>query len=147
MLLMLPRNTKQKNKEVKASAKQDKRQFMEDKATEAQTAAAKGDTQTLYKITPELTSPGFGKTPVVKDKNGKVITREKDQHSRWAEHFKEILNRPDQEQSADVERSARELEMKREPITSKEIEKAIRDTKSNRTPGEYNITTNMLKLT
>ncbi|GFR60772.1 endonuclease-reverse transcriptase [Elysia marginata] len=118
---------------------------MEGKATEAQTAAAKGDTLTLFKITRELTSPGFGKTSIVKDKNGKVITREEDQCTRWAKHMKEIFNRPNPEQSAEIGRSARELEMKRGSITYKEIEKTIGDIKSNRAPGEDNITTDRLK--
>ncbi|GFR95564.1 endonuclease-reverse transcriptase [Elysia marginata] len=85
-------------------------------------------------------SPGFGKTSVVMDKkNRKVITIEEDQCTSWEEHFKEILNRPDPEQSLDVGRNARELELKRRPITCKEIEKAVEDSKSNRAPGEDSI--------
>ncbi|GFR65877.1 craniofacial development protein 2 [Elysia marginata] len=87
----------------------------------------------------------LAKPHLSRTKTEKVITREEDQCTHWAEHFKEIFNRPDPEQSADVGRKARELEIKRGPIPCKEIEKAIRDSKSNRAPGEDNVTTDMLK--
>ncbi|GFS22324.1 alginate biosynthesis protein AlgK [Elysia marginata] len=89
---MLPRNTKQKAKKSKHP-----RNKIRDSSRKTRPQRLKQqpqrETQTLHKITRELTNPGFGKTSVVKDKNGKVITREEDQRTRWAEHFKEILNR------------------------------------------------------
>ena len=43
-----------KDKEVKRSARRDKRVFVEESANEAETAAAKGDLNTVYKITKQL---------------------------------------------------------------------------------------------
>ncbi|GFR62620.1 endonuclease-reverse transcriptase [Elysia marginata] len=43
-----------KNKLVKRAARNDKKTYLEDKASEAQEAAFRGDTQTLYRITRDL---------------------------------------------------------------------------------------------
>ena len=44
---------------------------------------------------------GFtNKATVVKDKEGNVLMKEEDQLERWAEHYREILNRPDPEVDA-----------------------------------------------
>ena len=75
----------------------------------------------------------------------KSICREEDQCTRWAEHFKEILNRPDPDHLPDIGQPARELEMNRGPITCKEIQDAIVKSKSNRAPGEDRVTIDMLK--
>ena len=76
----------------------------------------------------------------MRDKEGKVITKEEEQLSRWVEHFKSVLNRPYPETPAVVQGGAIELEMKKGPITCSEIEKAIRETKGNIAPGEDRIT-------
>ncbi|GFR96212.1 craniofacial development protein 2-like [Elysia marginata] len=59
---------KAKSKEVKASAKQGKRQFTGDKAKEAQTEASKLDTQTLYIITRKLTAQVLAKPQLSRTK-------------------------------------------------------------------------------
>ena len=138
-------NYREKNRAVKRSARNDKREYMDSLATEAQTAADKGDTRTVYKITKTLTGGFTNKTTVVKDKNGQVLMREEDQLNRWAEHFKETLNRPDPEEEATIEDTGFVIEMKRGVITQQEIREAIKQTKSNRAPGEDKITADMLK--
>ena len=136
---------REKNRAVKRSSKKDKRNYLQDKATEAQGAAAVGDSRTLYKITRELTGSWKTQNTVVRDKEGKIISKEEDQRARWAEHFQSVLNRPEPEVPAVIQGGAREFEMKKGPITCLEIEKAIRETKGNRAPGEDRITSDMLK--
>ena len=136
---------REKNRAVKRSAKKDKRNYLEDKATEAQEAAAVGDSRTLYKITRQLTGSWKTQPAVVRDKEGKALSKEEDQRNRWAEHFENVLNRPDPERPAEIQGRGRELEMIKGPITCQEIEKAIRETKGNRAPGEDRITSDMLK--
>ena len=82
-----------KNKEVKACAREDKEKFIEDRAKEAEETAAKGEMNTVYKITKELSSKKPTIVPV-KDKVGRVITNEREQAERWKSHFKEVLNLP-----------------------------------------------------
>ena len=102
---------REKNRAVKRSAKKDKRNYLEDKATEAQEAAAVGDSRTLYKITRQLTGSWKTQPAVVRDKEGKALSKEEDQRNRWAEHFENVLNRPDPERPAEVQGRERELEI------------------------------------
>ena len=48
---------REKNRAVTNSAKEDRKKFLEDKATEAKEAAAVGYARTLYKITREYSKP------------------------------------------------------------------------------------------
>ena len=59
-------------KEVKRSARRDKRVFVEKLANEAETAAAKGDLNTVYKITKQLSGQNNTCNKPVKDKHGKL---------------------------------------------------------------------------
>ena len=65
---------REKNRAVKRSAKEDKMNYLKDNATEAQGAAAVGDSRTLYKITRELTGAWKTQNTVVRDKEGKIIS-------------------------------------------------------------------------
>ena len=70
------------NKKVKKSARRDKRQFHDDLATEAETAAERRDIDTLYKITRTLSGKKNNLTKPVKNHEGKPITTESDQRKR-----------------------------------------------------------------
>jgi len=39
----------------------------------------------------------------IRDKQGQLLTTEKDQEARWVEHFKEVLNRPAPEVEPDTD--------------------------------------------
>ena len=131
---------------VKKRTRADKRAFLDNLAEEAQTAADSGDTRSLYKITKQLSGKVTSTSNIVKDKNGKTLTNEQDQRSRWAQHFKEVLNREEPEEAATVEETCRRLEVKQGRISCKEIEDAICLGKNNRAPGEDRITADMLKV-
>ena len=136
---------KEKDKAVKRGARQDKRNYVDSLAAEAQAAAEVGDTRTVYKITKRLTGGFTSKTTAVRDREGKVLMKTEDQLHRWAEHFKETLNRPDPEEEAIIEDTGFHVEMKRGRITQEEIREAICQTKGNRAPGEDRVTADMLK--
>ena len=76
----------------------------------------------------------------MKDKHGKVLTKEQNQLDEWEEQFGETLNRPDPDVEAVIEYMGFEIEMTRGNITQQEIEKAIRQTKGNRAPGKDRVT-------
>jgi len=82
-------------------------------------------------------------TTVVKDKDDNTLLKNEDQQQRWADHFQDVLNRPDTEEEAIVEDTDFHTEMKR---GRNEIEEAIRQTKGNRAPGEDMITADMFKV-
>ena len=135
------------DKEVKRSAREDKRKFIDDLGKEAQDAADRNDTRTVYKITKVLTGTFTNDSCVVKDKQGNVLVKEEDQRARWAEHFKEILNRDEPEETFDFtnDQHQQHIGMRRGKITIEEVTDAIKQTKGNRAPGEDRITADMLK--
>ena len=95
---------------------------MEDKAQEAEDAEKRGDTRVLYKITRDLTGTRSASCSVISDKGGSLLTNEDEQRSRWAEHFRTVLNRPESEIQADIQQITVEFENSRKPITCAEIE-------------------------
>ncbi|CAH8483809.1 unnamed protein product [Heterobilharzia americana] len=82
------------DKEVKKSARKDKRHFYETLASEAEQAAGKRDLTTLYQITRLLSGKRPTQMKPIKDEEGNLITKEEKQRKRWADHFKKLLNRP-----------------------------------------------------
>ena len=79
---------------VKRSARKDKRRYIEELTKEAETAAGQRNMKKLYDTTRTLSGKNSNPSRPVKDKNGNLISSEEDQRARWAEHFKETLNRP-----------------------------------------------------
>ena len=66
------------NKEVKKSAKCDKRNYIENLAQEAEEAAGKNNLKELYMTTKKLA----GKFRI-RDKQGRLLTTKEEQHQRW----------------------------------------------------------------
>ena len=80
-----------KNNEVKQSAREDKRNWMEGKAAAAEKATENGRNKELYNKT---TSRGMEETRSRhEDKQGVIKTEVQERLQRWMEHFSEILNR------------------------------------------------------
>nr|KAG5699714.1 hypothetical protein BaRGS_022112 [Batillaria attramentaria] len=70
------------NRQVKRSARNDKRNFINDLTEEAETAAGQRNMKRLYEITRTLSGKNNNPTRPVKDKNGQIITKEEDQRTR-----------------------------------------------------------------
>ena len=81
----------------------------------------------------------------VKDKNGNLLTTEKEQEARWAEHFQEILNRPPPDQIIDIPESENDLEVNTDLPTTDEIVTAIKSLKNGKTPGLDNLSAELFK--
>ena len=117
--------SKIKDKAVKRSAGRDKRVFVEELANEAETAAAKGDLNTVYKITKQLSGRNNTCNKPVKDRQGKLLTTEREQAARWVQHFEEVLNRPEPNEPADPDPSD-DIDINISPPSQAEVETAIR---------------------
>ncbi|CAG2212371.1 unnamed protein product [Mytilus edulis] len=63
---------REKDKEVKKNCKQDKRDYVEQLAQEAEIACSKGDIKSLYNTTKQLSGRRSNSSATVKDKNGNV---------------------------------------------------------------------------
>nr|KAG5707728.1 hypothetical protein BaRGS_003303 [Batillaria attramentaria] len=133
------------NRQVKRSARNDKRNFINDLTEEAETAAGQRNMKRLYEITRTLSGKNNNPTRPVKDKNGQIITKEEDQRTRWAEHFKETLNRPPPPVPPDIPPAAQLLDISTNPPTKTEIIKAIKSLKSDKAAGPDGIPPEALK--
>nr|KAG5712455.1 hypothetical protein BaRGS_011429 [Batillaria attramentaria] len=133
------------NRQVKRSARNDKRNFINDLTEEAETAAGQRNMKRLYEITRTLSGKNNNPTGPVKDKNGQIITKEEDQRTRWAEHFKETLNRPPPPVPPDIPPAAQLLDISTNPPTKTEIIKAIKSLKSGKAAGPDGIPPEALK--
>ena len=83
-----------KDKEVKKVCKGDKKKYVEQLAEEAERACDKCDIKSLYNITRQLSGRTYNTNTLVRDKNGKALTKPEEQLTRWQEHFQEVLHRP-----------------------------------------------------
>ena len=93
-----------RDREVMRSAKKDKRNFIKTLASEAvrKQHLEKRDFGTVYKITKQLCGNNTNHSMPVKDKQGKVITTEREQAARWVQHFEEVFNRPFSKMAAEI---------------------------------------------
>ena len=81
-------------KAVKKSCRKDKNEWFEQKGEEAQNAARRNDTKTLYRIARDLSGSQSNSNVPIKDKNGKVLLTIEEKTNRWVEHSKNVLNQP-----------------------------------------------------
>ncbi|CAH1365617.1 unnamed protein product, partial [Tenebrio molitor] len=77
--------------DIKKKIRRNKRAHMESIAQEAQKAAERGDTRTLFNNVRRISGTKRSQK-LIKDKNGKVLTTTEEQLQRWTEYFKETLN-------------------------------------------------------
>ena len=82
------------HKEVRQSVRKNRRTYIENLAAQAEEAANMRNMNDLYDTTKKLAGNFRQTSQQIKNKNGKVITTTEKQLARWAEHFKELLNRP-----------------------------------------------------
>ena len=125
-----------KDREVKRSARRDKRKFLDDLADEAEDAAKKGNSSKVYKITKKLCNKNISTSKPIRGKNGDIITGEKEQAERWTEHFKETLNQPPPTDEITSDLDTNEiLDINTDTPSKQEIKDAIRSLKHGKAPG------------
>ena len=78
-------------------------------------------------------------------KNGKVLTTTKEQLARWAEHIKELLNRPPPDVTPEINRTDEELKINLNLPSKTEIKQAIKKLKTAKASGPDNIPPEALK--
>mgnify|MGYP003416956578 CR=1 FL=1 len=135
------------NKDVKKNCRRDKRRWLEEKSKEAQEAADRNDSKTLYRIVRELTNARSGATVPIKSKDGRDLLTDEEQAERWVEHFQEVLNQPTPASLFDFNSEANptEINISESEITSQEVRKAIGKMKNNKAAGLDEITAELLK--
>ena len=134
------------NKEVKKSARRDRRDHVERMTRDAEDTAGKGDTRKLYQITKRLAGKKSTQSQHVLGKDGETLTSPKEQLERWREHFQELLNRSLPPNPAIIPLANQTLNVKVDPPSKAEIERAVKKLKANRAAGPDEIPPEALKV-
>ena len=74
--------------------KKEKQNFVENLTTEAENASKSGNSRMLFNTMKQLCNKATITNVPIKDKSGITLTQGEQQKQRWAEHFRETLNRP-----------------------------------------------------
>ena len=96
----------------------------------------------LYLVTKKLMGK-FHQT--VMDKNGNPLTTTNEQLKRWAEHFRELLNRPTPDSSPDILPVDTELPISCDKPSKEEIKKVIMTPRSGKAAGPDEIPAEAIK--
>ena len=132
------------DREVKRSIKKDKRDYIDDLARQAETAAGQGNIRDLYLVTKKLTGKFQTDKPVM-DKKGNPLTTTNEQLKRWAEHFRELLNHPTPDSPPDIPHAETELPISCDKPSKAEIKKAIMTLRSGKAAGPDEIPAEAMK--
>ena len=136
------RNT---NKQVKRLIRRDKRAYLEELASAAEEAASHNQQGTVYKITNLICGRKSRNTKHIKNKEGQLLTTEKEQEDRWTEHFSEILNRDPPLNPIETQEDVEDLDININPPTKAEIIQAIKSLKNGKSPGADNLNAELFK--
>ncbi|VDP72383.1 unnamed protein product [Schistosoma mattheei] len=132
-------------KQLKRSIRYDKQKYVEDLATTVKKASREGNMKQLDDTTKKLIGKYSKPQRSVKDKESKTITKIQEQMNRWAEHFKELLNKPTPLKPLNIE-AAHTTSYRWQPTNDRRIRMAIRQIRIGKAAEPDNIPTEALKL-
>ena len=75
---------------MKGSLRKDKRDWINGVAQEAGDAVSQGQIKRAYEATRKLCNEGPRKAGMIKNKEGKLLTKEGEVKARWQEQFTEV---------------------------------------------------------
>ena len=130
---------------MKRSIRKDKRDYIENQASQAEEAAGQGNLKDLYLVIKKLSGKFQQTDKPVKDKDGDQPTTTEEQLKRWAEQFRELLNRPSPETPPDIPPAETELPISCDKPTKVEIKKAIMTLRSGKAAGPGEIPAEAIK--
>jgi len=137
---------RKKDKEVKKSCRKDKQLYLENLATEAESAAVIGDSKTLYRIVKDLSGSDRKSGMPIKDDQGKTLSTHEEQMKQWRHHFEAVLNCAEPAMLHDfTAETVPQLDICLEDFSVNEVQFAIRRLKNNKSAGLDNILAEYLK--
>ena len=140
---------KGKDQEVKRSAREDKRYWINEMADIDERAAENGRAGEQHRIVKTLTGEKKLRTStVVNDKNGKPTNEQSERLKIWKEHFDTVLNkeppvRPIEPHEIETRQNDREFDLGAFQPT--EVKNAIKSTKSGKAAGHDSVVVELLK--
>ena len=108
----------------------------------------KGEQRNVDKVTKLICGNGSrngSRNAPIQDKQGQLLTTDKDQEARWVEHFKEVLNRPTPEEEPDIPEAEKDPSVDIEPPKKEEIIAAINSLKKHKAPGKDRLNAELFK--
>jgi len=143
-------NYRKLDKEVKKSCKQDKKDWIESKCTgSSQKAASRNNIRSFYGVVRQLTGVKDNTNVPIMAKDGRLLRTEREQNSRWKEHFEEMLNQPEPLLTADFGDTvmADSLEVYEGQINFEKVQRAVNSLTNNKAPGVDEISAEMSNTT
>uniref|UniRef100_A0A914V3E1 Reverse transcriptase domain-containing protein n=1 Tax=Plectus sambesii TaxID=2011161 RepID=A0A914V3E1_9BILA len=136
------------DRQVKRSCRRDKREWIERKTEEAQLAADRNDSKTLYQIVREVSGSSTGRGVPIKDRNGRTLLTQEEREKRWVEHFSQVLNQPAPTATFDpgILVPAPDLPVKLGQITTDETKNAMKALKRGKAAGIDGIPPELIKI-
>lgn len=132
-------------KQVKKSIRRDKRRYVENLAKEAEEAAGQGIMRELYNTTKKLSNRFPQTDKPVRDKHSNTLKIIEEHLKRWAEQFKELLNRPASDTAPDRQPAETDLPISCDPLSKAEIRNAITALKNGKAAGPDSIPAEAIK--
>ncbi|XP_037776987.1 uncharacterized protein LOC119573958 [Penaeus monodon] len=132
------------NKEVKRAIIKTKDNWVEKQAEDIEQSLAVNNSRKAYSVIKSLTKEKTGRTNVIEDKTGQLLTNNTEVTARWKEYCRELY-----QHQADVDRTVlAEATSEGEPepvILESEVRAAIIKLKLNKAPGYDNLTAELIK--
>ena len=139
---------KGKDREVKRSAREDKRCWLNGMAGNVERAAENGRTGELHRIVKTLTDEKRRTNTVVNDKNGRPTNERSERLKVWKEHFDDVLNKesPIRPIYSHMKwKPGKMTEFDIGPFRPAEVKNAIKSTKNGKAAGPDNVVAELLK--
>lgn len=123
----------------------DRKNFIENMANEAEKAASEQRMGDVYQITKKLCGQKRNACMPIRDKQGTMITSQKEQEKRWKEHFEEKLNRPDSNSRTEISEADTNFEINTDEPSKLETIATIKSLKNNKAPRNDNLPAEIFK--
>lgn len=138
-----------KNREVKRSARTDRRLYYEDLLKTAEKAAMQNDMKTVYDINRKISRKKDYQLKQLKNDQGELLKSDNEILNRWKEYFEIIYGQQDPLEQLPInyiEENNTTLEIKTEQITEEEVRIAIQQLKNGKATGTDNLPGELLKI-
>lgn len=143
-----PQKAKDLRRDIKASVREDQQEWIDDLCDKADQQARLHNSGGLHQIVKEVTR-GFKTQSVsknVKDKDGKLLTGNKEIKERWREYSNDLYNHDLQVDEKVLDGLWQGQHQEKEPdILKSEVERAIRKLKCRKAAGHDGITAEMIQ--
>jgi hypothetical protein len=134
-----------KDKEVKSRCRTDKKLWIESKISQAEEAAGRNDSKTLYWTMKDLSGRAMQRVPI-NGTDGKTLKSQEEEANRWTLYFQVFLDCRESTEIHDVSSDCIDtLDVDTDEKTTEEVEKAIKKLKNGTAAGIDDIQAKLLK--